>query len=153
MNQLHLPRPRRRTTYAPTAPVINPSQIRQLPPPQPAPVWLKSLLTVQKGATVLFGMVFGLSSIVYGYTIHTQGTWRSQHRQWDRLESQGRQQSVITENIKQKLAETAADKKSGLVAPTPQQMVFIPSAPQRPVKSVPLTQDQTTPVTKIPTGY
>jgi hypothetical protein len=153
MNQLNLPRPRQRTTSAQTLPVVNPSQVRQLPPPQPAPVWLKSLLTMQKGAMVLSGILLGLSSIVYGYTIQTQGTWRSQHRQWNRLESQGRQQSVIVENIKQKLAETAADEKSGLVAPTPEQMVFIPSAPQRPVKSVPLTQDQTTPVTKIPAGY
>ena len=153
MHQLNLPRPPRRNTPAQTVPLVKPSQVRQLPPPQAAPVWLKSLLTMEKSAMVLFGVVFGLSSIVYGYTLQTQGTWRSQHGLWNRLESQGRQQSTIAENIKQKLAETAADEKSGLVAPTPEQMVFIPSAPQRPAKPLPPTQAQTTPATKIPTGY
>lgn len=111
------------------------------------------MLTVQKSAMVVFGIVFGLSSIVYAYTIQTQGAWKSHHGQWNRLEKQGRQQSVITENIKQKLAETAADEKSGLVSPKPEQMVFIPSAPQRPVKPIPPVQSQTMPVGKIPAGY
>jgi hypothetical protein len=153
MHQLNLPRPRRRTTSAQISPLAKPSQVRHLPTPQAAPVWLRSLLTMQKSAMVLCGIVFGLSSIVYGYTVQTQGTWRSQHGQWNRLESQGRKQSVITENIKQKLAETAADEKSGLVAPKPEQIVFIPSAPQRPVKSLPPAQSQTMPAAKISAGY
>jgi hypothetical protein len=153
MHQLNLPRPPRRTPSARTIPPTKPSQIRPLPAPQAAPVWLKSLLTMQKGAMVLFGVVFGLSSIVYGYTIQAQGTWRSQHGEWDRLEDQGRQQSVINENIKQGLAKTAQDPKSGFVEPKPGNTVYIPPAPQRPAKPVPLAQVQTTPVAKIPAGY
>lgn len=153
MYQLKLPRLPRRTPSARITPLVKPSQIRPLPPPQAPPVWLKSLLTMQKGATVLFGVVFGLSSIVYGYTIQAQGTWRSQHGEWHRLENQGRQQSVINENIKQGLAKTAQDPKSGFVEPKPENTVYILPAPQRLAKPVPPAQVQTTPVAKIPAGY
>jgi hypothetical protein len=151
MHQLNLPRPRQRTRPIQQTPLVKPSQVSHLPSPTVTPVWLKSLLTMQKGATILFGIVFGLSSIVYGYTIQTQGAWRSQHGQLKRLQHQERQQTIINENIKQELAKTAADAKSGLVAPKPEQMVFIPSAPQRPIK--PLSQSPQTAPTAIPSGY
>lgn len=152
MHQLNLPRPRQRTRSIQKTPLVKPSQVRHLPSRTAAPVWLKSLLTMQKGATVLFGIVFGLSAVVYGYTIQTQGTWRSQHGQLKRLQHQERQQSIITENIKQGLAKTAAEPKSGLVEPNPEQMVFIPSAPQRPIKPLPTQSPQTMPAA-TPTGY
>ena len=153
MHQLNLPRPRQRTRPIQQTPSVRPSQVSHLPSPTAAPVWLKSLLTMQKGASLLLGIVFGLSSIVYGYTIHTQGTWRSQHGQLNRLQHQERQQTIINENIKQGLAKTAADAKSGLVEPKPEQMVFIPSAPQRPIKPLSPTQSAQTTPAAIPTGY
>jgi hypothetical protein len=130
-------------------------QVRQLPQHNSVPpVWLKSLLMLQQGSLVLFCSIFGLSSIVYGYTVYTQDTWKSQHGQLKRLQKQERQQGVMNENLKQQMAKIAEQPGSGLVATTPDKIVFIPSAPQRPNKSLPTPQSpQQTPASKLPVGY
>jgi hypothetical protein len=99
------------------------------------PVWLKSLLTIQQGSFAVFCSLLGLSAIVYGYTVYTQDLWRSQHGQLRRLQIQERQQGVMNENLKHLMAQAAEQPNSGLVAPNPERIVTIPSAPPRPAKS------------------
>lgn len=120
--------------------------------PNPTPGWLKSLLTIQRGTLVLFTGAIGLSAIVYGYTVHTQDLWKSQYQQLKRLRTQETQQAVMNENLKQQLAISAQQVDSGLVAPTPDRSVFIPSAPLRPLK--PITTPQSSPLkSKLAAGY
>ena len=130
-------------------------QVRQLHTHAPAPVWLKSLLTAQKASMVVFGSVFGLSSIVYGYTMHTQTTWRTQQEQLRRWQNQERHQGVMNEKLKQDLAKTAEAKGSGLVAPKPQMSVFIHGASPRLPKPLSTTAQslKPTPVSQVPSGY
>jgi hypothetical protein len=130
-------------------------QVRQLPRRHPAPLWLKSLLTAQRVSMILFGSVFGLSSIVYGYTMHTQTTWRNQQDQLRRWQKQERQQGVMNEKLKQDLAKIAEAKGSGLVAPKPQMSVFIHGAAPRQLKPLPTTAQtpKPTPVSTVPSGY
>jgi hypothetical protein len=130
-------------------------QVRQLHRHNPAPVWLKSLLAAQKVSMILFGSVFGLSSIVYGYTMHTQTTWRTQQDQLRRWQNQERHQGVMNENLKQVLAKTAEAKGSGLVDPKPQMAVFVHSASPRQPKPLPAMAKapKPIPVSKIPSGY
>jgi hypothetical protein len=145
--------PRRRTrTNVVDLHHISQAKVTQLP--QPLPTWLKSLLTIQRGTGILFGSVFGLSIIVYGYTVYTQDLWKHQHGQLQRLQTQERQQGVMDENLKHQLAEAADKPDSTLVSPTPKQLVFIPSAQPRPTKPVPTTtQSKTAPAHKAPLGY
>jgi hypothetical protein len=145
---------------APSTPVtgtndLQQQQVRQLPHHHPAPVWLKSLLAAQKVSMVMFGSVFGLSLIVYAYTMHTQTTWRTQQEQLRRWQNQERQQGVMNETLKQDLAKTAEAKGSGLVAPKPQMAVFVHGAPPRQPKPLPTTAQapKQTPASKIPSGY
>jgi hypothetical protein len=134
---------------------LHQQQVRQLPRHAPAPVWLQSLLAAQKVSMVLFGSVFGLSSIVYGYTMHTQTSWRTQQEQLRRWQNQERQQGVMNEKLKQDLAKKAESKGSGLVAPKPQMSVFVHGASPRPPKPLPTTAQslKLTPVSKVPSGY
>jgi hypothetical protein len=126
-------------------------QVKQFAP-NPTPGWLKSLLTIQRGTLVLFASAIGLSTIVYGYTVHTQDLWKSQYQQLKRLRTQETQQAVMNENLKQQLAISAQEPNSGLVAPTPDRSVFIPSAPLRPFK--PITTPQSSPLkSRLPGGY
>jgi hypothetical protein len=146
--------PRRRTrTNVVDLQHISQSKVSQLPPPQPVPTWLRSLSTIQRATGILFGSVFGLSTIVYAYTVYTQDLWKNQHGQLQRLQAQERQQGVMDENLKHQLAEAAEKPDSKLVSPTPKQLVFIPSAPLRPTKPVPTAQSKTAPVPKAPVGY
>ncbi|WP_310426883.1 hypothetical protein [Chamaesiphon sp. VAR_48_metabat_135_sub] len=129
-------------------------KVTQLPQHNSDPVWLKSLLTLQQGSLVLFCSIFGLSSIVYGYTVYTQDMWKSQHSQLRRLQKQERQQGVMDENLKQQMAKTAEQPGSGFVAPSPDKIVFIPTAPPRPTKSIPAPPSpQPTPASQFPVGY
>ena len=130
-------------------------QVRQFPQSQSAPIWLKSLLTVQQGAMVLFSSVLGLSAIVYGYTVYTQSLWRSQHGQLERLQLQESQQGTMNEHLKQDMAQAAERVESGLIAPSPDRLVFIPSAPQRPAKPQPIASGYATsqPPSQLPAGY
>jgi hypothetical protein len=144
--------PRRRTrTNVVDLHHISQAKVTQLP--QPLPTWLKSLLTIQRGTGILFGSVFGLSIIVYGYTVYTQDLWKHQHGQLQRLQTQERQQGVMDENLKHQLAEAADKPNSKLVSPTPKQLVFIPSATPRPTKPVAKLQPKTAPTPKAPLGY
>jgi hypothetical protein len=130
------------------------NQVRQLPSYAPAPVWLKSLLTAQKVSMILFSSVFVLSSIVYGYKMQTQTTWRTLDEQSRRWYNQERQQGVMNETLKQELAKTAEAKGSGLVAPKPQMAVFVHGASPRQPKSLPATAvPKPMPATKVPSGY
>jgi hypothetical protein len=144
--------PRRRTrTNVVDLHHISQTKVSQLP--QPIPAWLQSLSTIQRGTGILFGSVFGLTTIAYAYTVYTQDLWKNQHGQLQRLQTQERQQGVMDENLKHQLAEAADKPDSPLVSPTPKQLVFIPSAPLRPTKSVPTAQSKTAPVPKSPVGY
>lgn len=101
---------------------------------------------------LVFFSAIGLSGIVYGYTVRTQDLWKSQYQQLKRLRSQETQQAVMNENLKQELAISAQNPNSGLVEPSPDRTVFIPSAPPRPLKPEP-TIRSTMLKTKLPGGY
>jgi hypothetical protein len=141
---------------APKSPVarFNPTQPRQPVrklTPNSAPAWLKSLLTMQQGSLIIFCTLLGSIALVYGYTARTQDLWKTQHKQLKRFQTQEQQQALMNEHLKQQLAETAEKKDSGLVHPTPDRIVFIPSATPRPTKSLPTPLEQTK--SKLPVGY
>ncbi len=124
--------------------------VRQLTP-NSAPTWLKSLLTIQRGSLIIFCTLLGSISLVYAYTARTQDLWKTQHKQLKQFQNQEQQQALMNEHLKQQLAETAENKDSGLVAPTPARIVFIPSAPPRPTKSLPTPKEPAK--SKLPVGY
>ena len=104
---------------------------------------------------IIFSSVLGLSTIVYGYTVYTQSLWRSQHGQLERLQLQESQQGVMDEHLKQNMAQAAERVDSGLLAPNPDRIVFIPSAPQRPTKPLPVATHSaaSAPPSQLPVGY
>ena len=129
-------------------------RVRQLPQHNLVPIWLKLLLTMQKKAVVLLASIFGLNLILYGYTVYTQDSWKHQYGQLKRLQQQEDQQSVMNEILKHQMAQTSEQPESGLVAPQPDRIVFIPRAAQRATKSLPAAeQPKTTPVSKLSVGY
>ena len=102
----------------------------------------------------MFGLVFGLSAIGYGYTVYTQDVWKQQHRQLKLLQVQERQQGVMTEHLNHQLAIAAERPKNGLQPPDPKQIVFVPSAPLRQTKSLTAPPSATNiPKSPPPSGY
>ncbi len=130
-----------------------PRQVRQVSSRQTVPIWLKSLLTIQRSVMIVFCSIFGLSAIGYGYTVYTQDLWKSQHGQLRRLQNQESQGGVMNENLKQDMAQRAESATSGLVAPTPDRNIFIPIAPQRPTKTLLIPSARTSQLSQLPRGY
>jgi hypothetical protein len=128
-------------------------RVRQINAHRSVPGWLRSLLTLQRGATIVFGVVFGASALGYGYTVYTQSVWKQQHRQLKQLQTQERQQGMMAENLKHQLAIAAEQPKNNLQPPDPKQIVFIPSAPLRPSKPLPTPSATTLPKSSPPSGY
>ena len=106
---------------------------------------------MQRGSLIIFCTLLGSIALVYGYTARTQNLWKTQHKQLKQFQTQEQQQALMNEHLKQQLAETAEGKNSGLVAPTPDRIVFIPSAPPRPDKSLPTAQERAK--SKLSVGY
>ena len=126
-------------------------KVSPLPQPRPIPAWLRSLSNIQRGTGIVFCSIFSLTIIAYSYTVYTQGLWKHQHGQLKRLQAQERQQGVMDENLKNQLATSAELPESGLVAPNPKNIVFIPSAASRPIKPTPVATKPS--VVKAPLGY
>lgn len=130
------------------------SEVSQLPQPNSAPIWLRSLLTIERGAAALFVSVFGLSIVVYGYTVHTQKLWKQQYGKLNRIDLQERQQVVMDANLKHQMAEAAELDPKKFEAPDPKKVAFIPSIAPRPTKSDPKSPKfKASPTPKRPLGY
>jgi hypothetical protein len=130
------------------------SKVSQLPKPTPVPTWLRSLLKIERGAAVLFGSVFGLSIVTYGYTVHTQNSWKQQYGQLNRIQVQERQKVVMDANLKHQMATAAELDTTNFEAPDPKNVAFIPSATLRPAKTDPKsTQAKVNSVKKPLLGY
>jgi hypothetical protein len=79
---------------------------------------------------------------------------QQQHGQLKRLQLQERQQGVMNENLKHQMAQMAEQPASGLVHPSPDLIVTIPSAPQRPAKSPDADRSaKPMPGSNLPVGY
>jgi hypothetical protein len=131
-------------------------QVRQLPRNNTVPNWLKSLLVVQRGSLIVFCSILVLSSIAYVCTVYTQSAWKTQHGQLKRLQKHERQQGVMTENLKNQMAIVAEQPDSGLVSPSPDRVIIVPKAPQRPAKSLalaPAPAPAPTYPSTLPLGY
>jgi hypothetical protein len=106
--------------------------VRTLPQPQPLPTWLKLLMRVQKGSTVMTFLLMGTVLAVYGWTVVTQQRWGHEYRRWGALQKHEQQLMATNEVLKNQMAQQAENPKAGLVAPDPSSMIFLTPAAPRP---------------------
>jgi hypothetical protein len=106
--------------------------VRPLPQPQPIPTWLKLLMKVQKGSTVVTFLLLGTVLATYGWTVLTQQRWGHEYRRWGALQKHEQQLMATNEVLKNQMAQQAESPKAGLVAPDPSSMIFLAPAAPRP---------------------
>lgn len=137
-------RSRRQSRSQSSAPVV-----RSLPKPQPLPVWLKFLVTLQRGSSVLtFVLVAGVLS-VYGWTVLVQQRWGHEYSKLETLRKHERHLVAANEVLKNQLAQQAERPDTGLVLPDPGTTVFLAPAPARPLvepSSLPAMPASTSPL-------
>ncbi|NJR38634.1 MAG: hypothetical protein HC781_07030 [Leptolyngbyaceae cyanobacterium CSU_1_4] len=128
-------------------------RVTALPQPRPVPAWLKLLIRVQQGSTVMTLLLMGTVLAIYGWTVLTQQRWGYEYRRWGALQKHEQQLMATNEVLKNQMAQQAEMPKAGLVAPSPSNMIFLAPAALRP--PVPPDIEASTPalLPNRPLGY
>ncbi|HEY9628406.1 MAG TPA: hypothetical protein V6C84_13985 [Coleofasciculaceae cyanobacterium] len=127
--------------------------VQQLPKPQAAPPWLKTLLHVQRASSFLtFSLIISLLA-VYGWTVYTQQRWGSAYSHLEALQKQERQMTAANEVLKNQMANQAELPDVGLMLPEPGNTVFLIPAPQRPPVEPEVNLPPPQPIPARPLGY
>ncbi len=99
------------------------------------PFWVRLLLSIQQGSSVL---AFGLACavlVVYASTVYLQQQWSGEYEHLQALQREQRNLTAADELLKNQLASQAQHPESGLVAPSPTNTIFLPKAAESPVSA------------------
>ncbi len=112
---------------------------------------ITKLQSVEKGIKYFLCGIAGLSLIAYGCVVYTQDQWKVNHRQLRKLQTQESQQAILNARLRDAEAQNAEKTQSGLVAPQPDQVLYVPANTQKSVvMPVPIDQPAVLPG---PVGY
>lgn len=117
-----------------------------------SPLWLRSLLAIQKssGAIAIVATLAVFS--LYGKIVYTQQVWGKEYQKLKILQRQERNLTAANETLKNNLAEIAAQSETGLVKLDPQKLIFLtPVTRERQQKTIIKPQQQRAEFT--PLGY
>jgi len=124
---------------------LNPSRLQ-------APVWLKSLLFVQRSSDVITFLLIAATLTLYSWTVYTQQQWTKEYDKLQTLQRDERQLTTTNEGIKNQLAQQAEKPEAGMVTPNPRNTIYLQPAPQRQVRT-PTKTAEPEPGAKAPLGY
>lgn len=133
----------------------NQTQVKVLPQIESIPTWLRTLVGLQKVSSVTTFLLVSAVLVVYGTTVYSQQLWSQEYRKLEKLQRQERQVTAAGEVLKYQLANQAENADAGLVAPKPDNNLFLDPSPSRPTPegnapSQPTTNPNLTPT---PVGY
>ena len=103
-----------------------------LPNQSPKPLWLTSLVTLQRASSILTGTVVGITLSVYGLTAYREAAWTLEYQTLEQFRTEEQQLRAANEVLKHQIAEGAQEADTGLVERQPLDMIFLRPAPPRP---------------------
>lgn len=126
-----------KSAAAKVVPFHQPDQrVRMLPVRRSLPVWLRLLIQLQRGSTIVAFVLVAATLVVYSTTIYTQQLWSRDYQRLKAMQRQERQMIATSETLKHQLAQQAQKPESGLVRRLPQQAIYLPPAPEPVAKPV-----------------
>jgi hypothetical protein len=121
---------------------------------RPKPVWLSSLLVVQRSSDLIAFLLVATTLSIYSWTVYTQQQWSKEYRKLEDLQRQERQLTTANAVMQNQLARQAEQRGSGLVPFNPSTgSVVLPSQDPRPVRTTPTQSADPEPMAKTPLGY
>jgi len=127
-----------------------------VPTAEALPHWLVRLYTVHRYSSVVTFLLVAVALVVYGWTVYSQELWSQDFRRLQNLQRNERQLRTTNAMLKNKMAEEAEQPSAGLVSPTPDKTIFLPSASDTPSNSAPSSTTPNSPIqqpTSLPLGY
>jgi hypothetical protein len=106
------------------------SAIKVLPNLQWQPLWLRSLLGVQRASTVAVVLLLGGALSLYGLTVYGEQRWTLEYQKLETLRRSEQQLSAASEVLKHQLAKEAENPKTGLAPQKPSETIFLPPVPE-----------------------
>lgn len=132
LNQATVPQTKNQSTKA----KFSSLNVPVVPTAEVLPGWLLRLYTVHRYSSIVTFLLVAVALVVYGWTVYSQETWNQEFRRLQNLQRNERQLTTTNAMLKNKMAEEAEKPSAGLVSPTPDRMIFLPSASE-PVNSPP----------------
>lgn len=120
---------------------------------RPKPVWLSSLLLLQRGSDLIAFILVATTLTIYSWTVYTQQQWSQEYSKLQELQRKERQLTAANAVMKNQLAQQAERPGTGLVNPTPANPLVLPASPQRPTQTTPTQSADPESVAKTPLGY
>jgi hypothetical protein len=120
---------------------------------RPKPLWLVSLLFLQRSSDLITFLLVAATLTIYSWTVYTQQQWSREYDKLEHLQREERQLTTANAVIKDQLAQQAEQPGTGLITPSQANTIYLPAVPQRP--SHPVPNQQTAPETdaNTPLGY
>ncbi|MEG3862617.1 hypothetical protein [Microcoleus sp. herbarium12] len=107
------------------------SVLKVLPDRQWQPVWLRSLLQVQRASSALALLLLGGSLSLYGLTVYSEQRWSQEYQKLETLRLREQQLSAASEVLKHQLAKEAQNPETGLTPQNPADTIFLPPAQEQ----------------------
>jgi hypothetical protein len=120
---------------------------------RPIPVWLSSLLVLQRGSDLIAFLFVATTLIIYSWTVYTQQQWSQEYRKLEKLQREERQLTTANAVMKNQLAQQAERPATGLVTPSQANTIYLPAVPQRPSQAASTQSADPEPTAKTPLGY
>lgn len=140
----------------PNQPQTTDSKVKAFVPGEAQPPWLRSLVQIERGTSVLAFLLTLAALSTYGLAVRSQQEWNRDYSRLMSLQRQERQLSVANAMLKDQMAKQAEKPGSGLVPQVPENSVFLSPATgrSRPVSSLsPASQPRVDESNSMPLGY
>lgn len=108
------------------------SVLKVMPDRQSLPVWLRSLLRVQRASSAAVVLLLGGALTLYGLTVYSEQRWSQEYQKLETLRRGEQQLSAASEVLKHQLAKEAQNPETGLAPQKPADTIFLsPPPPSR----------------------
>jgi len=101
------------------------SVLKVMPDRQWQPVWLRSLLRVERASSVAVVLLLGGALSLYGLTVYSEQRWSQEYQKLETLRRGEQQLSAASEVLKHQLAKDAENPETGLIPHNPADTIFL----------------------------
>jgi hypothetical protein len=125
-------------------------------PSKPLPIWLRSLLWLQQGSSVVTLGLISATLTLYAFTVYAPRLWSQEYDQLQKLQREERELTATNETLKNQIAQQAQRPDTGLVPSKPSSAIFLSPAPVPPLHKAqsPVAQPNLLPPTSnVPLAY
>ncbi|WP_414528070.1 hypothetical protein [Nodularia chucula] len=133
------------------------SQIPVMSTAATLPLWLARLYTSHRYSSVVTFLLVTATLCMYGSIVYSQQLWSQGYKNLQNLQLRERQLTTINATLKNKMAEEGEQEDTGLVKPTPDRTIFLPTASpshnSHVIQPVTPANVETPPNTLSPLGY